>query len=220
MAVRESMDESFVEFLKAAENSMNQRKLLETKSSHSSIIATIKATMKEKSHETEAHEERMAELARKVGLIIGLSAEELNNIVLLAELHDIGKIGISEQILNKPGKLNEQEWEAMKKHPEIGERIALSSSSLAPIANDIRCHHERWDGTGYPQGLKGIDIPLLSRILAVVDAYDAMTQDRVYQKARSHEEAIAEIRRCDGTQFDPKIVRIFCEEVFDSENKA
>lgn len=219
-ATRNTMDERFVEVLKAAENSMNQRKLLETKSSHSSIIATIRATMKEKSHETEAHEERMAEMARQVGVIIGLSEEELNNMVLIAELHDIGKIGISEQILNKAGKLSDDEWTEMKKHPEIGERIALSTSSLAPIANDIRCHHERWDGSGYPQGLKGGDIPILSRILAVVDAYDAMTHDRVYQKARSHDDAILEIRRCAGTQFDPQIVRVFCEEVFKAAGKA
>ncbi len=219
-ATRDTMDDMFIEVLKAAENSMNQRKLLETKSSHSSIIATIRATMKEKSHETEAHEERMAEMARKVGVLIGLSEEELNNMVLIAELHDIGKIGISEQILNKAGKLNDEEWAEMKKHPEIGERIALSTSSLAPIANDIRCHHERWDGSGYPQGLEGGDIPILSRILSVVDAYDAMTHDRVYQKARSHEAAIEEISRCAGTQFDPQIVAVFCEQVFDAENPA
>ena len=213
-ATRRTLDESFVDVLRTAESMVNQRKLLETRSSHSSIIATIKATMKEKSYETEAHENRMANMARKVGVAIGLSEEELNNIELLAELHDIGKIGIREQILNKPGRLTDDEWLEMKKHPEIGERIALSTASLAPIAIDIRCHHERWDGSGYPLGLKGNDIPLLSRIISVVDAYDAMTQDRVYQTAISHEKAIEEIRRCAGTQFDPAIVAVFCEEVF------
>ena len=214
-ATRRTMEESFRDVMNQAENSVTQRKLLESKSLHSSIIATVKATMMEKSHETEAHEARIAEMARKVGTFIGLSEVDLINIELLAELHDIGKVGISEQVLNKPGKLNTQEWEEMKKHPEIGERIALSVSSLAPIAHYILCHHERWDGAGYPNGLKGADIPLLSRILAVVDAYDAMTQDRVYQKARSHEEAIDEIKRCAGTQFDPQIAGIFCEEVFE-----
>ncbi|MBN1777002.1 MAG: PAS domain S-box protein [Clostridiales bacterium] len=211
---KETIDDDWVEANKQADNYLFQRKLLEQKSSHSSILATIKATMMEKSHETEAHEERMAEMARKVGTSMGLSEGDLNNMELLAELHDIGKVGISEQVLNKPGKLNEEEWAEMKKHPEIGERIAMSASSLAPIANYILCHHERWDGSGYPQGLKGSEIPLLSRILSVVDAYDAMTQDRVYQKAVSHEEAIEEIKRCAGTQFDPQVTKIFCEEVF------
>jgi diguanylate cyclase (GGDEF)-like protein len=213
-ATKETPDEDFVDVLKRAEDNMNQRKLLEKKSSHSSIIATIKATMMEKSHETEAHAERMAQLARKVGVIMGLSQIDLDNMELLAELHDIGKVGISEQILNKPGKLTDEEWAEMKKHPEIGERIAMSTSSLAPIAYYILCHHERWDGSGYPQGLAGDEIPLLSRILAVVDAYDAMTQSRVYRKAITHEEALAEIMKNAGTQFDPQIARIFCEEVF------
>jgi len=219
VATGETTEEGFTEILVRAENSMNQRKLLEERSSHSSIIATIKATMREKSHETEAHEERMAQLARKVGVILGLTQVELDHIELLAELHDIGKVGISEQILNKPGKLNEEEWREMKKHPEIGERIAMSTASLAPIAYYILCHHERWDGRGYPQQLGEYQIPLLSRIISIVDAYDAMTQDRVYQKAMSHQAAMAEILRSAGTQFDPRIARIFCEEVFES-NKA
>ena len=216
-STKETMDEPVSEALKRAENSMNQRKLLEEKSSHSSIIATIRATMREKSHETEAHEERMARLARKVGVILRLSQSDLDNIELLAQLHDIGKVGISEHILNKSGKLNDEEWLEMKKHPEIGERIAMSTATLAPIANYILCHHERWDGGGYPHGLSGYSIPLLSRILSIVDAYDAMTQDRVYQKAMTHDQAIAEIRNNAGTQFDPQIAEIFCEEVFAGE---
>lgn len=214
MSTKETMDEPFSDVCKRAEDSMNQRKLLEERSSHSSIIATIRATMREKSHETEAHEERLARLARKVGEILGLSQIDLDHMELLAQLHDIGKIGVSEQILNKPGKLSEAEWIEMKKHPEIGERIAMSSATLAPIANYILCHHERWDGGGYPRCLAGYEIPLLSRILSIVDAYDAMTQDRVYQKAISHEEALAEIVRHAGKQFDPQLSTIFCEEVF------
>ncbi len=214
VSTKETMDEPVSDVLKRAENNMNQRKLLEDRSSHSSIIATIRATMREKSHETEAHEERLARLARKVGVILGLSQIDLDNMELLAQLHDIGKVGISEQILNKPGRLNDEEWVEMKKHPEIGERIAMSTATLAPIANYILCHHERWDGRGYPRNLAGYEIPLLSRILSIVDAYDAMTQDRVYQKAISHDEALAEILRNAGKQFDPQLARIFCEEVF------
>ena len=217
ISTRETMDDPFVDALKRAENSMNQRKLLEERSSHSSIIATIKATMREKSHETEAHEERIAQLARKVGVILGLSQIDLDYIELLAELHDIGKVGVSEQILNKPDRLTDEEWVEMRKHPEIGERIAMSTATLAPIANYILCHHERWDGMGYPQKLAGYDIPLLSRILSLVDAYDAMTQDRVYQKAMTHAMALAEIEKNAGTQFDPQLAQIFCEQVFQQD---
>ena len=122
---------------------------------------------------------------------------------------DIGKIGIDDSVLKKPGKLNDEEWVIMKKHPEIGYRIAKSASELEPIAEYILTHHEKWNGKGYPKGLKGEEIPLLSRILAVVDAYDAMTEDRVYRKAMSKEEAIMEILANAGEQFDPEIAKIF-----------
>jgi HD-GYP domain-containing protein (c-di-GMP phosphodiesterase class II) len=124
-------------------------------------------------------------------------------------LHDIGKIGIDDRILNKPGKLSEEEWVIMKKHPEIGYRIAISLPELSSVAEYILTHHERWDGKGYPKGLIGEEIPLLSRILAVADAYDAITEERVYRKKRSREEALEEIMNHSGTQFDPAIVEIF-----------
>jgi diguanylate cyclase (GGDEF)-like protein/PAS domain S-box-containing protein len=206
-----SMETDFKLVSKRAADFMNQRKLLEKNSSFSAILSSIKATMFEKSHETEEHSERMSRLSREIGLKLNLSQIELDHIVLLAKLHDIGKVGISEQILKKPGKLNEDEWVEMKKHPEIGYRIAMSSPNLAPIAEYILYHHERWDGRGYPQNLKGTDIPLISRIVGVVDAYDAMTEDRVYRKSITHEDAIEEIKRCAGTQFDPQIVEVFVE---------
>jgi HD-GYP domain-containing protein (c-di-GMP phosphodiesterase class II) len=108
--------------------------------------------------------------------------------------------------LKKPGKLTDKEWVEMRKHPEIGYKIAISSPELEPIADLIYTHHEHYDGKGYPQGLKGEEIPLLSRILSIADAFDAITHDRVYRKAASVEEALAEINRCSGTQFDPKAV--------------
>ncbi|MHC1786941.1 MAG: PAS domain S-box protein [Christensenellales bacterium] len=210
----ESVD--FTQIQKKSEVSMNQRKLLEKNSSYSAIISSIKATMMEKSYETEAHAERITLMTRDIGRMLNLSQTELDHLELLATLHDIGKVGIPEQILKKPGRLDADEWAEMKKHPEIGYRIAMSSPTLAPIALYILHHHERWDGLGYPQSLKGTDIPLLSRILAVVDSYDAMTEDRVYKKAMPPEAAIQEIRRCAGTQFDPEVARVFMDVKFPS----
>lgn len=209
--IKETIDDDITKVFKRAEEYLSQHKLLDKNSSYSSIISSIKATMLEKSQETEAHAERIAKLSKEVGLILNLSQNELDHLELLATLHDIGKVGIDERILRKPGKLDTDEWTKMKKHPEIGFRIAMSSPNLAPIASYILYHHERWDGYGYPQNLKGTDIPLISRIISVVDAYDAMTEDRVYQKAKTHEEAIEEIRKCAGSQFDPHIAKIFIE---------
>ena len=154
-----------------------------------------------------------SQLCTLTGESMGLAHEEIDKLHLFCMLHDIGKIGISDQILKKPGKLTDEEWEEMKKHPEIGYRIAMSSPDFANVAEFILSHHERWDGKGYPRGLKGESIPIHSRILAVVDAYDAMTQDRVYHKAISHQEAIDEIIRCSGTQFDPLVVKMFVREM-------
>jgi len=150
--------------------------------------------------------------------MLNLMEKDIGELQLLGMLHDIGKIGIDNKILNKPGTLTEDEWVIMKRHPEIGYRIAMASHKLARIADYILAHHERWDGSGYPKGLKGEDIPLLSRILAVADAYDAMTEDRVYRKAMSKEQAIEEIRRNAGIQFDPLIAKIFIESVLMEED--
>jgi len=208
-----SVDQSFNAIMKIADKYMYQRKLLEHKSMHSTIIASIRATLLEKDEQTEEHCERLIKLSRKIGSIIKLSEKEMDELELLATLHDIGKIGIDDRILKKKGKLDEEEWYEMKKHPEIGHRIALSSPELTPIAEYILCHHERWDGNGYPQNLAGEEIPLLSRVLAVVDAYDAMTMDRTYRRKMTKDEAINEIRSNAGTQFDPKIAMIFIDIV-------
>jgi len=140
-----------------------------------------------------------------------LSENELNSLELLAALHDIGKVTIDEKILNKPGKLTPEEWIEIKKHPDAGYRIAMASPKLMPIADLILCHHERWDGTGYPQGLKGEEIPLLSRMISVIDAYDVMTEYRSYRRPISKTAALEEIKRCAGTQFDPQIAQTFIE---------
>lgn len=196
---------------KLAEENMNKHKLLERKSSHSSIVESIKQSMHARSQETEAHSERLADLSKMVGLKMALSQTEISELALLATLHDIGKIGVNDQILNKPGKLTDEEWTQMRKHTEIGYRIAMSSPELISIADYILTHHEHWDGKGYPQGLSGTAIPLISRILSVVDAYDAMTKDRVYRKAMSKDHAIEELKANAGSQFDPTVVGVFIE---------
>ncbi len=208
-ATKNLESESLGKELNAAETNMYQSKLLEGKSFRSNIMESIKATMFEKSHETEAHAERLVSLSYIVGDALNLSDIKLNELKLLAMLHDIGKMSIEENILSKPGKLNDEEWLKMKKHPEVGYRIAQATPDLSSIADYILCHHERWDGSGYPNGLKGEAIPLLSRILAVVDSYDAMTEDRPYRSAMPKEAALEEIRSCSGTQFDPEIAELF-----------
>ncbi len=196
-----------------AEEYLYKRKMLERKSFHSSVISSILATMAAKSNETEEHTERLAELSSMLGRKLGLSEKQIDELKTFAILHDIGKIGIDDRILNKPGKLTEEEWTIMKKHPDIGYRIAMSSAELESVAEYVVSHHEHWDGNGYPRRLKGEAIPLFSRILSVVDAYDAMTADRVYRKAMPIQAALEEIRRNAGTQFDPKIAHIFIDSI-------
>jgi len=197
--------------LKTAEENMYRHKLLESTSVHNSIMASLKVIMFEKSQETEEHAERMMALSKEIALALGLSDSQQNELELLAALHDIGKMNIPSDILGKPGKLNDEEWGLIRKHPEVGFRIAQATSELKPIAKFILSHHERWDGKGYPQGLKGENIPLLSRILSIVDSFDAMTNARSYRSALTKEEAMEEIIKNAGSQFDPKITQLFVE---------
>jgi diguanylate cyclase (GGDEF)-like protein/PAS domain S-box-containing protein len=208
-ATKTSLGEDIKETIKKAEGYMYQRKLLEHNSAHSTIVFSIKTTLYEKSQETEEHAERLVTLTKAVGLALGLSQIELDKLELLATLHDIGKVAINNDILIKPGALNEMEWAEMKRHPEIGYRIAMTSPELVPIAEGILYHQEWWDGRGYPRGLRGNHIPLLSRIVAVADAYDAMTNDRPYRKGLDHKEAIERIKQGAGSQFDPQIAGLF-----------
>ncbi|NLV58730.1 MAG: diguanylate cyclase, partial [Clostridiales bacterium] len=210
-STKRTADEDVAKLINIAEEYMYQRKLLEHTSSHSAIISSMKTTMNEKSQETEEHAERLAILTKAVATEMNLPQSDQDRLELLATLHDIGKIGISDQILTKPGKLTDEEWVEMRRHPEIGYRIARAIPELMPVAEGILCHHERWDGNGYPQGLSKEMIPLPARILSIVDAYDAMTQDRPYSKAISHEAAVEEVKRNAGTQFDPYIVNVFIE---------
>jgi diguanylate cyclase (GGDEF)-like protein/PAS domain S-box-containing protein len=219
-ATKRNEHESLEKVFKLAEESMYRKKLLEYKSFHSAVLNSIKTTLFEKSNETEAHAERMANLAKQLGRVLGLDQEDLVSLELVATLHDIGKISIDSKLLKKNSPLTESEWAEIKKHPEVGYRIAQTVPELRKIAEYILCHHERWDGNGYPQGLKGEEIPLLARILAIVDAYDAMTQDRSYRKAMAEPEAITELQRHAGSQFDPALVAVFITEVIEKNSSA
>ncbi len=150
-------------------------------------------------------------LATAVAERFELGGEQLDELQRAAELHDIGKLAIPDEILQKQGPLNETEWRFMRQHPVVGERILGAAPALRPVARLVRSTHERWDGTGYPDRLSATEIPLGARIIAVCDAYDAMTSERCYQHARSELEAIAELRRCAGTQFDPRVVEAVCD---------
>jgi HD-GYP domain-containing protein (c-di-GMP phosphodiesterase class II) len=158
-------------------------------------------------------------VALEVGHAIGLPDDKLDELSLLAMLHDIGKLAISDQILGKPGRLLPEEWEAMQSHLEIGYRIVESTPELAHIGEALLAHHEWWDGTGYPKRLRGEQIPLISRILAIVDAYDVMTHDRSYRTAVSRDEALNELQQCAGTQFDPQLVDAFIQLVSSKQDE-
>lgn len=195
--------------IKSAEDWMYRHKLLESKSVRSAVISSLNKTLFEKSYETEEHAQRIAAICRKTGKELDLTERMMDSLELISTLHDIGKIPISNSILSKTKPLTEKEIEEVKKHAEIGYRIAQSIPELTHISEGILSHHERWDGMGYPQKLKGTQIPLLSRIVAVADAYDSMTNPKPYRKKKTHEEALEEIKKGAGTQFDPYIVEIF-----------
>lgn len=210
-AVKTKSSEILANKIIEADNQMYENKLSESRSSKSSIVQGLINTLAAKSSETKEHAIRMTKLAFDFGEKIGLSASEQNRLSLLATLHDIGKINISEEILNKKSKLNNKEWEIIKKHTEQGYKIASASEEFALVADEIFSHHEHWDGGGYPRNIAQKEIPYLARIIALVDAYDVMTNERPYSKAVTNKEALIEIKRCSGTQFDPVLAEKFIE---------
>jgi len=161
---------------------------------------------------TGSHSERVSELAVRIALQLGADAELVELTRLAASLHDLGKLAVPEEILRKPGPLTDPERMVLERHPQIGFRM-LESLGVDPVAEWVLHHHERWDGTGYPDGLHGDSIPLGARIIFVADAYDAMTSERVYQRRLTDEEALAELTRCAGTQFDPEVVAAFAADL-------
>lgn len=197
------------ELFKAADNNMYREKLHRSKSTRSAIVNVIMRALKERDYITEGHADRLQNLVTSMALLLNMPDYKINDLRLLARFHDIGKVGIPDRILLKPGPLTSEEIDEMRRHSEIGSRIAQSAPELAHIADWILKHHEWWNGKGYPLGLSGEEIPVESRILAIADAYDAMTSFRPYREIISQEKALEEIKRCSGTQFDPALTELF-----------
>lgn len=212
---KNSPKENINETLREAENVLYRHKLYESRSMRNKAIGIIMNTLFEKSNRESQHSKRVSEICEIIADKMHCSKDNIKKIKTAGLLHDIGKIGIDENILNSSKDLTDEEWKEIKKHPEAAWRILSSSTEFSELANFVFEHHERWDGKGYPKGLKGNDISFEARIIALADSYDAMTSERSYRKALSHEEAIKEIERCSGTQFDPEIVKVFVEAAND-----
>ncbi len=204
------------ELMREADEKMYQNKLFTTKTREKHLLNAFLAILAERDPHTENHAHGMVDIAIKMGKKICLNNYDLNRLRLLALLHDIGKIGIPEKILFKPGSLTPTEWEKMKDHCQIGYRIAKNIPDFASICKEILYHHERWDGSGYPVGLQGEEIPLLSRVIAIIDSYYAMQSKRPYKEAVNQKIALQKIKKNNGTQFDPELVSIFLEVIRES----
>jgi HD-GYP domain-containing protein (c-di-GMP phosphodiesterase class II) len=183
------------------------------------VMFSFSAAIEAKDPYTEGHSSRVAEYSVAIGRQIGMGGTALEELRNAGLIHDIGKIGVAEAIICKKGKLDDKEWNAMKLHPLHGENIARPIPFLSSVVPGVRWHHERFDGSGYPDGIARDEIPLVARILSVADAYDAITSRRPYREPRTPQEALEEIRKYSGTQFDPRIVKAF-EDAFETITKA
>ena len=183
--------------------------LAESEEVERAVLNSLLAALKTRDAETYDHSRRTVRISLLLGRECGLDYSELRSLEFGALLHDIGKIGVPDNVLRKPGKLNDFEWAMMRRHPLLGQEILLGLRFLDEARTIVAQHHEKWDGSGYPLGLRGEEITLSARVLFVADAFDAMTSDRVYRPAKSYEEAVAELDSCAGTHFDPRVVAAF-----------
>jgi len=208
-ATKINEDESFSRLFKRAEEKMYENKMDESEYTYDKVIGSFKKAILENEYESPEHYDRLKALCLELGYAMNLDKEDLDALALLSDLHDIGKAGLDKEILLKEGPLTHDEWEKIKRHPELGFKIVSSSVKFSHVGKGILAHHEHWDGRGYPQGLKGEEIPLIARIFAVVEAYDAMTHKRPYKKTFTKNEAVLELNNCSGTQFDSRVAEVF-----------
>ncbi len=208
VAIKSELTESLIGVLRKAEDKMYRQKMIESKSTKNAVLGTLLEVLAAKSFETKENTRKIQYLAFKIGEKHGLSDSELIRLNLLITLRDIGIINISEKLLTKNKPLSDDEWSILKKHPEIGYRVAIATVDFAHIAEEILAHHEWWNGRGYPRGLENSEIPLLARITALVDAYEIMKNGRPYKPPMAEEEIIGEFKKCSGTQFDPELANI------------
>lgn len=210
---KKTKDEDIMKIITNAEEMMYKIKMLESKSMKNRTLKIIINTLHEKSARDQVHSTKVSEICKLIGKAIGMSQEKISELEILGEIHDIGKVAVPINILNKIRELTDEEWEEVKKHPHVGYHIVTSSSDIAFLGECVLAHHEKYDGTGYPKNLRGKEIPLMARILTIADAYEAMVNYRPYKKILTKEQAIEELKKNSGTQFDPELVHIFIDKI-------
>lgn len=217
LAVKIDSVQSKEEVVKEAEDNMYTNKLYDKSSKRGDMLQLIMDALYARSNREEMHSERVSQYCMQMAQVLRLPVHKVNELSALGLLHDIGKIAVKDSVLNKPGRLNDEEWEEIKKHPESGFKILNNAPGMLEASKYILAHHERWDGSGYPNGLISYDIPLQARIIAIADAFDAMRSKRPYKDPLPLEVAIGEIKKGAGTQFDPKLAKVFVMEVLKHE---